>query len=84
MPSGTGSWKRDLDFQMMNKRTYMGAEEQKRRQKQSAYIASVIHGDDPSDCFCLFSLYLQVRFQGSKQADIQDSRYICRLEQISL
>ena len=28
MPSGIGFWKRDLDFQMMNKRTYLGAEEQ--------------------------------------------------------
>lgn len=42
MLSGTGSWKRDLDFQMMNKRTYLGAEEQKAR-KSSLRTSPVLY-----------------------------------------
>lgn len=99
MLSGTGFWKRDLDFQTMNKRTYLGAEEQEK--KVQSEVGETLAGNlynlldylskkntdnivkDIVSIF-LFSLYLQARFQGSKQADIQDSRYICRLEQISL
>lgn len=93
MPSGTGSWKRDLDFQTMNKRTYLGAEEQEK--KVQSEVGETLAGNlynlldylskkntdnivkDIVSIF-LFSRYLRAGYQVSIREDIKDSRCICR------
>ncbi len=77
MPSGTGFWRKASDW-MKTMNDLLGTTDDINMKKQSVDIASVIHGDDPSGCFYIFSRYLRAGYQVSIQGDRQDSRCICR------
>ena len=76
MPSGTGLWRKASDW-MKTMNDLLGTTDDINKKKQSVDIASVIHGDDPSGCFYMFSRCLREGYQVSIQGDIQDSRCIC-------